>query len=65
MPWLFGSAETIFPDLVGDESVESDEPEIVETPYTGCAWCGDGDGEGICSGCEAQMLEQSAARRRG
>ena len=67
MSWLFKSAETIFPEHVEDEAVEeaSGDPEIVETAYTGCAWCGDGDGEGICAGCEARMLAQSSARHAG
>lgn len=65
MSWRFRSPEDIYPDLVVEESAETDEPEIVETEYTGCAWCGDGDGEGICSACEARMLAQSAARHRG
>jgi hypothetical protein len=65
MSWLFRSSEGIFPDLVDDETAVEEESEIVETEYTGCAWCGDGDGEGICSDCEARMLAQSAARHAG
>jgi len=66
MFWPFRSPETTgAPEPIDDDTVEAADPEIVETPYTGCAWCGDGDGEGICPACEARVLAQSAARHRG
>ena len=65
MSWRFRSSEDIFPDLVDGETTAEEESEVVETEYTGCAWCGDGDGEGICSDCSARMLAQSAARHVG
>lgn len=59
MAWLFQHPETVLPALVKETTEESD---IVETEYTGCAWCGDGDGNGMCADCQAAMLAQSAER---
>jgi len=58
MTWQFRHATDITPELVTDDesTVEESSDEIVETPYTGCAWCGDGDGNGLCSDCEAKYF---------
>lgn len=48
--WEFKQPDDIFPTLVDEQS---ETQIIVETPYTGCAWCGDGDGNGLCPNCEA------------
>jgi hypothetical protein len=53
MKWEFKQPDDIFPTPVTEESETS---TIVETPYTGCAWCGDGDGNGLCSSCEAKYF---------
>lgn len=69
MPWFFQNANDMAPVLNADDAQAIAASDgIVETPYTGCAFCGDGDGEGCCPTCMAGIFAQSAARaatRRG
>jgi len=56
MSWSFNEPYTVTPQLVQADAPTTEDPPIIETPYTGCAWCGDGDGNGLCSTCEAKYF---------
>jgi len=58
MPWSFSKPDDICPTHINVDDETSAEPIIIETPYTGCAWCGDGDQNGICPSCEATRFPQ-------
>lgn len=65
MSWFFRHAEDVAPDLVEatvEERTSETESTIVETAYTGCAWCGDGDGNGLCSSCEETYFPRRIAQ---
>ncbi len=61
------SYEVVEDDTVSAPATDTD-PDASTTSGNHCAWCGDPPdrfgSHGICAFHQAQMLEQSAARRR-
>lgn len=63
MAWKFSHPEDVAPEHLEDSPTE--ETLIVETVFTGCAWCQTGDCNGLCPACERGLFTRLEEKREG